>query len=323
MFTRRLCGLAAAALVFTIAGCTSVSEPPATPSASPLPSQPAASIAVLPSFVASAAPSVAPSEAPDTIPPTKTPKPPKTAPPSTGPSLPNLVITKFVAATDPIVAGAKTDGRVTIKNEGTADAGPFSLSWGYSADNGSGFGGNVPQPVDGLAAGDSVQLTIDLSLDTGGSYTFTATADADKQITESNEDDNNATLHVTAISLANLAWVDGAFTITPDTAGNGGYDINYQVKNTGTADAPPFKIGVAFASSLSSGTFAEQDCCWGGPGEPENLAAGSESGSFSAQGYNFPEPGTYTVTATLDAENIIPESNENDNTATYQVDVTN
>jgi subtilase family serine protease len=278
---------------------------------------------VIASAAASATPVVLPSQPTVTAPPSKTPKPPKTTPPSTGPSLPNLVITKFVAATDPIVAGAKTSGRVTIKNEGTADAGPFDLGWGFSADNGLGGGGNVPQPVDGLAAGDSVQLTVDLSLDFGGSFTFTATADVDKQITESNEDDNNATLHVTAISLANLAWPAGAFSVTLDTAGNGGYDINYQVNNTGTADAPPFKIGVAFSSSLSSGTFAEQDCCWGGPGEPENLAAGSESGSFSAQGYNFPEPGTYTVTATLDAENIIPESNESDNIATYQVDVGN
>jgi len=278
---------------------------------------------VLPTIGLTAAPSVLPSGPTITTPPSKTPKPPKTPPPSTGPSLPNLVITKFVAATDPIVAGAKTSGRVTIKNEGTADAGPFDLGWGFSADNGLGGGGNVPQPVDGLAAGDSVQLTVDLSLDSGGSFTFTATADSGKVIAESNEDDNNATLHVTAISLANLAWPDLAFSVTADTAGNGGYDINYQVNNTGTADAPPFKIGVAFSSSLSSGTFAEQDCCWGGPGEPENLAAGSESGTFSATGYNFPEPGTYTVTATLDAENIIPESNETDNTATYLVIVPN
>ena len=160
-------------------------------------------------------------------------------------------------------------------------------------------------------------------MDFGGGYTFKATADVDNAIAESNEDDNDATLHVTAISEANLAWPDGAFSVTKDTAGNGGYDINYQVNNTGTAEAPPFKIGVAFSSSLSSGTFAEQDCCWGGPGEPENLAPGSESGTFSASCYNFPEPGTYTVTATLDAENIIPESNEDDNTATYQVDVSN
>ena len=318
MFTRRQLSLAAFATLFVLVGCTTVSSP-----ASPLPSASAEPSAVPSSALTSATPLVLPSAPAITDAPAKTPKPPKTAPPSTGPSLPNLVITKFVAATDPIVVGAKTSGRVTIKNEGTADAGPFDLSWGFSADEGGGGGGNVPQPVDGLAAGDSVQLTVDLSLDFGGGFTFTATADSGKVITESNEDDNNATLHVTAIGLANLAWPDLAFSVTLDTAGNGGYDINYQVNNTGTADAPPFKIGVAFSSSLSSGTFAEQDCCWGGPGTPENLAAGSESGMFSAVGYNFPEPGTYTVTATLDAENIIPESNEDDNTATYLVIVPN
>lgn len=45
------------------------------------------------------------------------------------------------------------------------------LGWGFSADQGGGGGGNRPQPVDGLAAGDSVQLTVDLSLDFGGGYT--------------------------------------------------------------------------------------------------------------------------------------------------------
>ena len=185
MPTPRQWGLAAAALVFVLAGCASVSS---VPSASPLPTQ-------------SVEPSVPASEPTATVPPSGTPTPPPTAPPPTGPSLANLVITKFVAANDPIVVGVKTNGRVTIKNEGTADAGPFELSWGFAGDSGGG-GGNLPQPVDGLAAGDSVQLTVDLSLDFDGGYTFTATADSGKVIAESNEDDNTATLHVTAISLA-------------------------------------------------------------------------------------------------------------------------
>jgi hypothetical protein len=258
-----------------------------------------------------------------TPPPSKTPKPPKTAPPSTGPSLPNLVVTKFVAATDPIVAGAKTNGRVTIKNEGTADAGPFDLSWGFSADEGGGGGGNLPKPVDGLAAGDSVQLTVDLSLDFGGGYTFTATADSGNVITESNEDDNDATLHVTAISQANLVWPDGGFSVTAD-AELGGYDVNYQVQNSGTADAPQFKISLAWSSPDSSGTFPTADCCVGGPqGILGGIAAGATSGETTIESYHFPAPATYTVVATLDSDKAIPESNEDDNTATYQVTVPN
>ena len=270
-----------------------------------------------------AAPSVPPSEPAITLPPSKTPKPPKTAAPSTGPSLPNLVVTKFVAATDPIVAGAKTDGRVTIKNEGTADAGPFDLGWGFSADEGGGGGGNRPLPVDGLAAGDSVQLTVDLSLDFGGGYTFTATADSGNAITESNEDDNTATLHVTAISLANLIWPDGGFSVTPDVD-LGGYDVKYQVQNSGTADAPQFKISLEWSSALSSGTFPTADCCVGGAqGTLGGIAAGALSGTTTIESYNFPAPGTYTVVATLDSENVVPESNEDDNVATYQVVVPN
>lgn len=236
----------------------------------------------------------------------------------------NLVITKFVAATDPIVAGAKTDGRVTIKNEGTADAGPFDLSYGFSADDGSSFGGHVPQPVDGLAAGESVQLTVDLSLDDAGSYTFTATADSDQVISESNEDDNSTTLQVTAISQANLVWPDGAFSVTADTAGNGGYDLNYQVHNSGTADTTvSFNITFEWSSALSSGTFPTEDCCFAGPGTDVGLAAGGSSTSYSVVGYHFPSAATYTVVATLDSDNVIQESNEDDNKATYQVTVPN
>ena len=226
MFTRAQRGLAAAALVLSIAACTSVSSASPVPSTSPLPS---------PTFASSAAPTLAPSEPPASVPPATTPKPPKTAKPSTGPSLPNLVITKFVAANDPIQAGVKTSGRVTIKNEGTADAGPFQLSWGFSADAGGGGGGNVPQPVDGLAAGESVQLTVNLSIDFGGGYTYTATADSGKVITESNEDDNSATLHVTVISQANLVWPEGGFSVTPN-ADIGGYDLSFQVQNLGTVN---------------------------------------------------------------------------------------
>ena len=306
MFTRRQRALTVAVMVLTIAGCTSVSSPSEVPSTSALSTQ--------------SADVTAP---PSTLPPSKTPKPPTTAPPSTGPSLPNLVIAKFVAANDPIQAGVKTNGRVTIKNEGTADAGPFDLGWGFSADEGGGGGGNRPQPVDGLAAGDSVQLTVDLSLDLGGGYTFTATADSGNVIAESNEDDNSATLHVTAVSDVNLVWPEGAFSVTPDVD-LGGYDLNFQAQNTGTAPTTmSFSIGFAWSSSLASGTFPSEDCCFGGPGTVEILAAGALSTQYAVQGYSFPSPATYTVVATLDSTNIIPESDETDNTATVQVDVTN
>lgn len=47
------------------------------------------------------------------------------------------------------------------------------------------------------------------------------------------------------------------------------------------------------------------------------------SGQTTVESYNFPAPGTYTVVATLDSDKVIQESNENDNTATYEVTVPN
>ena len=303
--TRRHTGLVAAALVWALAGCTSITPTASEPSGAP-------------SAAATVDLAVPPTSGPLATPtPPRAPKPskqPKTAAPSTGPSKANLVITEFVAITDPVAAGGKAQARVTIKNEGTADAGSFDLAHGFSADDGSSVGGTVPQPVDGLAAGDSVQLTVDISLDTAGAYTFTATADVNKAVDESNEGDNVATLKVTVVDLVNLAWPEDQFTMVREA--NGSYDINFRVLNSGTVSSnTDFSIGLAWSSDGHSGTFPTMPCCG------QILVAGSFSDAFSVPGFAFPEPGTYTVTATLDLDNVIPESDETDNQTTLDVTV--
>ncbi len=113
---------------------------------------------------------------PTTPPPTrapKTPKPPKpTNPPKSvapteppGPSLPNLIVTKFVTDAERVVVGQHTDARVTIKNEGTEDAGTFDVGISYSRDDGLGLGSYSGMPIDGLAAGESVQVTVNISIE--------------------------------------------------------------------------------------------------------------------------------------------------------------
>ena len=283
---------------------------------------PSASVATVapPSVAETIVPSVPASDPVATAKPPKTPKPPKSATPSqpTGPAMANLIITKFITDAEQIVAGAHTNARVTVKNDGTADAAPFDIGVGYGRDDGLGVGGYSPVPVDGLAAGESVQVTVSISLDDAGAVTFTATADSGDVITESNEDDNSSTLSKTAVSLPNLAWGAKAFAATPYPGGVSGYDLDYDILNTGTADVTQIiAIEVAYSSADgTTGTFGGQYCC--DIYQPPVLGAGKEQ-THGVGIYNFPRPGTYSMVATLDPDNAIAESNETDNVTTYTV----
>jgi len=318
---RRLVVAAVGAMILASA-CTSLgpaSEPP-----SPAASEPVVIAATPPAALPSAVPSIAeasPSLALTPVPsrPPKTSKPVKSVAPS-GPSLPNLVITKFTSSVDRVIVGAKTDGRVTIKNVGTADAGNFDLGISWAENNGLGGGAESPTAVDGLAAGDSVQVTVDISQTNPGDYTYTAQADSDQQVTESNEDDNTNTLAETAVSLANLAFAPNGFTITPDEAANNGYDLNMRIQNTGTADVTDsFDVGFTWYSDTTSGTFDPFECCTteGGP----VIAAGASTGEEIWSGNNFPAPGNYAVYAYLDSGSVVDESSEDDNEARFDITV--
>ncbi len=245
-------------------------------------------------------------------------KPPKSAAPS-GSNLPNLVITKFVASDDRIATGSPTSARVTIKNVGTADADGFDLGVSFSENTGLSAGAYSPTAVDGLAAGESVQVTVNLSLSDPGDYTFTAQADANDDIVESNEDDNTKTLVTSAVTLSNLRFggVDG-FYITLDPYTDSRYTLNMVIANDGPGDINTgFKIGFTYYyGAAGSGTLdpfqvtREQLPIIPAHGESYNALSGVTLPS-----------GDVIVYAFLDAENVIDESNEEDNDARYDITV--
>lgn len=309
---------AAALLVLAIGlvGCTVVGEPSAAPSVLP-----SAVPSVDGTVVATGAPSVsvAPSFAGDTPRPAKTPKPPKSTPSQpSGPALPNLAVSKFITDADHLIVGQNASARVTVANDGSADAGKFNLSISFTGggDGGGGGGGSLPTVVDGLAAGDSVQVTVKIASFEPGDLTYTATADSGNAIAESNEDDNTATLSLSAVALPNLAWGPAGFSVSR-YPGQDGWELDVDVKNDGAADdVDNFAISFAFSSGTASGTFPDLSCCneYG----PPSLAVGGHQ-TEGVGIFQFPTSGTYTVTATLDSGNKVTESNESDNTFTYQV----
>src|SRR5690242_3789036 len=234
MLGRRTVALAAV-FAFSAAGCTTItpeaSVAPTTSASTAPPAAPSAVATVEPSLTL---PSVPPSVDLGTPAPSKTPKPPR-ATPSAGSSLPNLVISKFVSEANPFIAGVDTKGRVTIKNIGGADAGSFTVGDSYALDNGQGIGGYSGIPVDGLAAGDSVQVEVDITEPDVTAVTWTAEVDTDNVIAESNEDDNKAFLRLSALpAVANL--VIDTFTIQPNFANPGTYTVDWVIHNVGTAD---------------------------------------------------------------------------------------
>lgn len=307
-----------AAGIFLVAtACTSLSPVADSPSplaASPLPS--AAAPSSEPS-VAASVPVVLPTETPAPAKTAKPSKPPKSVAPS-GPAAPNLVVSKFVLGADRLLVGVATDLRITIKNTGTADAGSFDLALGFSNDSGGG-GGFSPMPVDGLAAGDSVQLTRSINIDVAGNDTFTAEADADNVIAESNEDDNTKTLSVTAVSLPDLAFVGNGFQVVDDQTGNGTYEMDMDIVDYGPADVTDqFNIGFTYYFGASGmATFDPFQCCTteGGP----VLVSGS-SRSQGVGGFHF-DPGDYIVYANLDSDDTIVETDETNNEARFDLSV--
>ena len=145
---------------------------------------------------------------------------------------------------------------------------------------------------------------------------------SNKQVDESNEDDNDATLKVTAINLPNLSWPENRFDVSLAGAAPGIYSMNFKVLNDGKADTTvAFKIGLTWSSGASTGTLQSIECCAPAAGTDPNVPAGAFSDSFSVGGYTFPAPGMYTVTATLDADKVIAESNEDDNVTTFDLTV--
>ena len=266
---------------------------PATPATSTIPTN------VIPSLEPTAVPT-------DTTTPTKKPKPSATA---AGPALPNLVITKFTASADPIPTGAHTDGRVTIKNTGTADAATFDLGISDARVDGLGGGAFSPVTVDGLAAGDSVQVTVNLSLSDPGDYTLTAEVDVNDAITESNEDDNTKTLSATAVSLPNL--LPENLSGGPDNMVADYYVLEYTISNTGSAAADNFSV-LTF-DYAPDGTMDTIDRFV--------VTTPLEPGDHLLENYDVhaTQSGTYRVYASIDPDNTVAESDETDNEAGLDV----
>ena len=153
-------------------------------------------------------------------------------------TLPELVTSNLQLPTDPINGTAYTVN-VTVANTGLGDAGSFVVKL---FDNNVQIGKIV---VSGLAAGANTVLNFNWTPNTVGSHTLSVIADANKQISETNRNNNQITqtIDTTASTLPELTATNLELPETPVVGTT--YTINVTIANTGASD-----INSSFAVKL-------------------------------------------------------------------------
>jgi hypothetical protein len=168
---------------------------------------------------------------------------------------PNIAITGFVSITDRLLVDADSVGRVSLLNNGPLEVGQFYVGVTNISEDGLTQGFSSPVSVGGMVPGQALDVTVTLGVHETGNFTFTAAADTDNVLKESNEDDNTRALAISAVSLPNLAFAVDEFKIT-DTGSfpTGALDQNGQlvfnnyweftlvVVNTGSVASPPYSL---------------------------------------------------------------------------------
>jgi hypothetical protein len=244
--------------------------------------------------------------------PTDTPPPAKTPKPATA----NLVITKFELDDNYILVETPTDYLVTVKNTGSADAGPFSVSVLEANEDDGSHSQSDPKMVNGLAAGKSTKVTISISLPKAGHWRLTATADSNAAVDESNEEDNDSEVSARVLAgLPDLAWSGSGFTMTPDAQKPGYFDIAAQFANQGTDDLAQESafIGITW--------YRDEDGASGDltPMPLTDMAKGEVRLLEGSQ--QMPGPGTYTVYALLDRDHVLNELSSDNNETSIRLTV--
>ena len=203
---------------------------------------------------------------------------------------PDLVVDNVTYSPPTPTLGSTVTFQVTVRNQGTASAGSFVVRL-------QGVGPSQDQSVASLAAGASVTRTFTLPLSTSPE-TFTAIADANGQVSESDEANNTRPVTVTG-PVARPDLVVDAITYSPPNPTLGS-TITFQVtvRNQGSASAGSFVLRLQGAASYQDATVS-------------SLAAGASTmRTFSLPLSTSPE----TFTATADANGQVSESDEANNT---------
>lgn len=188
-----------------------------------------------------------------------------------------------------------------VENDGDTSAGASNLEIDVQ-------GNAVNYAVPSLNPSQTHQVQRQIVLGTSGSYLVTTTADIDNSVTESNEDNNETTETINVIEAADLI-ITTLTHVPADPTITDTITLTVIVRNRGgiTAGASTLEIDVD------------------GEATPTTYTVPSLSPSQTHQvqrQINLTMPGNYQVTATADLNDDVAESNENNNTAIDNIQVT-
>ena len=206
---------------------------------------------------------------------------------------------------------------IDVKNQGNRAAGPFVVEWNPDA-----FGlitpspGTLSQQVNGLGVNQSTTVRFYFTYHQHGEFRTVAKADAFNNVAELNEANNLSIVNV-VVEPANIDLVITSFTVSPKQ----GTDIirgskamaNITVKNNGTYPTGPFSLQWKITGEDGSGPFARISGL-----QPSGQAGDSQSVQLEGVFYIA---GPYTSMAVADVFDEVIETNENNNTKTFNVTV--
>jgi subtilisin family serine protease/uncharacterized membrane protein len=233
---------------------------------------------------------------------------------------PDLVLTAMTLPAN-AAPGATISITDTVTNQGGGTAAASTTRYYLSVNAGLDStdlqlpgGRAVPELAAGAASTGTAAITLPSDVASGAYYIF-AKADADSTVTESQEWNN------TSLKLINIGGdlVISSFA-APATAGPGATIIvTDTTANTGAA--PVAASTTRFYLSVNAGLDAADTLLDGGHSVPA-LAAGASSAASTAVVIPASLPtGTYFLFAKADADNVVPETQESNNTSARTIQI--
>ncbi|MEQ9408902.1 MAG: CARDB domain-containing protein, partial [Fuerstiella sp.] len=210
------------------------------------------------------------------------------------------LVASVIGLSDPTpVAGDTIDVSMTISNRGELAAGAFDAAF---FKDGTSFG---TVRVPGLAAGSTTVVTLSTSFSTVGAHAVSILLDAAEEIIELSESNNTASrgLQVLATPLSDLRINGAEIALSDPNPGAG---------ETVTVTVPIRNIGHATANGVTAELRIDGVIAGSAASSPADIPAG-QSGDWT---FDFVAPagdGFHLLEIVVDQDNLIGESNENNN----------
>jgi subtilase family serine protease len=223
-----------------------------------------------------------------------------------GPTLPNLAVSIFTVS----VSGTSVTYSITVCNRGKAipASSSFDIELYYDRVSSPGCTSSESRNAKittGLAYNACIKRVFTRSGVSSGSFTAWARADADCQITESNEADNNMSKPYSVGAVARPELYVNAFSVNVS-----GTTVTYEatVCNTG-ANSGAFSLGIYYNSNSGP-------TCGRTPDRSHTFSSGLIKGQCSTQTFirTGAAPGSFTGWAFADSACKVAETSETNNT---------